>query len=142
MASSKSHSSLTIASASLTVPADIVMANITGSTAAIQNVSKTDFLTWLEVPKISILDTDLSSPSQATLQGLYDAEAGTNAPDSLPQSVVDAANALSTSEFKLYLGHTQWLYTNSVTSTTSNWTTFGGGKSNFNSTAHTIYTYR
>lgn len=83
---------------------------------------------------------------QAEFQSAYDAEIGTNAPDApVPAAVVSAANALNNANYKIYLGHTTWYYTNATnTITASNWTPFGGSKSNFAATipANHIFTFK
>jgi hypothetical protein len=85
-----------------------------------------------------------SSNLQTEFQAAYDAIAGINAPDTVPATVIAAANALSTTSYKIYLGHTQWWYTNTQTSTLASWTVFGGNKSNFAAPipANHIFTFK
>lgn len=84
-----------------------------------------------------------ASYTQVQLQALYDGQAGINALDTVPQSIIDAANLLAVSTYKLYLGHNIWWYTNTATgATAANWTQFGGGKSAFATSASTIYTLK
>jgi hypothetical protein len=82
---------------------------------------------------------------QTEFQAAYDAEIGTSAPDTIPVAVVTAANALNNSNYKIYLGHTIWYYTNATnTITAANWTTFGGNKSGFAAgiPANHIFTFK
>lgn len=85
---------------------------------------------------------------QASLQSAYDSIVGTNAPDTataIPAAVVAAANALNDSNWKLYLGHNAWYYTSFTnTATVSNWSLFGGSKSNFAALvpANHIFTFK
>jgi hypothetical protein len=82
---------------------------------------------------------------QTEFQAAYDAEVGQNAPDTIPASVVNAANALNDSSYKIYLGHTIWYYQNFTnTATSANWTAFGGNKSNFAAAllANHIFTFK
>jgi hypothetical protein len=87
-----------------------------------------------------------SNNLQAEFQAAYDGEAGNSAPDApVPTAVVNAANALNNSNYKIYLGHTTWYYTNATNTVTStNWTPFGGGKSNFAAAipANHIFTFK
>ena len=71
--------------------------------------------------------------TQAQLQGYYDGQTGSQAPDIIPIEVVNYANSLNTPNYKVYLGHNTWYYTNTATGITQgNWTPFGGGgKSTF-----------
>jgi uncharacterized protein YjdB len=72
------------------------------------------------------------SYTQTQLQGYYDAQGGSPAPDTVPQVVSDYASTLNTSGYKAYLGQNTWWYTNTATGIVAgNWTTFGGGKSAF-----------
>lgn len=94
-------------------------------------------------PAAQDLGSSPSSQSQAQLQALYDAQPGGEAPDTLPQEVVDDANALATSGYKVYLGHNVWWYTNRVSDgTTSNWTQFGSVKGTFSAAIARIYTFK
>jgi hypothetical protein len=81
---------------------------------------------------------------QAEFQAAYDAIVGINAPDTVPAAITSAANALSNTSYKIYLGHTQWWYTNTQTSTLASWTVFGGNKSNFAAAipANHIFTFK
>ncbi len=85
---------------------------------------------------------------QASLQSAYDSIVGINAPDvatAIPAAVVAAANALNNSNYKLYLGHNNWYYQNFTnTASVSNWTVFGGNKSNFAALvpANHIFTFK
>jgi hypothetical protein len=80
-------------------------------------------------------NANLNGPNpilQTSLQAAYDAEGGSIAPDVVPAEVNAAANSLASSNYKIYLGQTQWWYTNTVTGiSTASWTVFGGNKSNF-----------
>lgn len=83
---------------------------------------------------------------QSSLQSAYDLEVGTNAPDSIPAQVISAVNDLNNSNYKLYLGHTQWWYTSSLNGT--GWVLFGGtapvGKGPFGAIvpANHIFTFK
>lgn len=81
---------------------------------------------------------------QAEFQSAYDAQAGINAPDTVPNAVVAAANALGTISYKIYLGHNNWWYTNAQTGTLGSWSSFGGLKSNFSAVipANHIFTFK
>lgn len=90
--------------------------------------------------------TLLNNPTnlQSEFQAAYDAIVGINAPDTVPTAVIAAANALATTSYKIYLGHTQWWYTNTQTGTIASWTLFGGNKSNFGAVipANRIFTFK
>jgi hypothetical protein len=79
---------------------------------------------------------------QASLQTAYDSTLGLNAPDTVPAEVVSAVATLNNGNWKIYLGHTQWLYTSTTNGT--GWLPFGGGKSNFGASvpANHIFTYK
>ena len=81
---------------------------------------------------------------QSEFQAAYEAIVGTNAPDTLPVSVIAAANALGNTSYKIYLGHTVWWFTNAQTTTLASWSSFSGGKSNFGAPipANHIFTFK
>ena len=60
--------------------------------------------------------------------------------------ISNAANALNNSNYKVYLGHNKWWYTNIRIGTTSSWVAFGGGtgKSDFsaNIDASGLFTFK
>jgi hypothetical protein len=79
---------------------------------------------------------------QASFQTAYDSITGSNAPDIVPPEVVSAVASLNNGNWKIYLGHTQWFYTNTTNGT--GWLLFGGGKSQFGATvpANHIFTFK
>jgi hypothetical protein len=86
-----------------------------------------------------------ASYTQAQLQTLYDGQVGLVAPDVIPQAIIDYANTLNVSGYKVYLGGNTWWYTNTATgATSSNWSSFGGSKSSFGAAIFTtgILTYK
>jgi uncharacterized protein YjdB len=88
---------------------------------------------------------NLGSYSQILLQSLYDGQPAFIAPDAVPAAVTNAANALNTSAYKVYLGQNQWWYTNTATGITAgSWALFGGNKTTFgaNITTNGIFTFK
>jgi hypothetical protein len=84
-----------------------------------------------------------STPSQAQLQALYDGQLGSNAPDTVPAQVVTAAGAINTTQYKVYLGHNIWSYTNvAVPNGTTDWIAFNSSKSNFGAGIQQIFTFK
>jgi hypothetical protein len=79
---------------------------------------------------------------QASFQTAYDSVTGLNAPDTVPPEVVSAVATLNNANWKVYLGHTQWFYTNTTNGT--GWLPFGGGKSQFGALipANHIFTFK
>jgi hypothetical protein len=108
-------------------------------------------ITWVQTPKALqgflrlLANPGGSSYTQAQLQALYDGIPGLNAPDVVPQAIIDQANILNTTGYKVYLGHNSWWYTNTATgATVENWSQFGGAKSNFGAAivANGIFTFK
>jgi hypothetical protein len=66
---------------------------------------------------------------QSSFQSAYDTEIGLNAPDAVPAEVINAVIALNNTNWKIYLGHNIWQYTNSTNGT--NWLTVTPSKGNF-----------
>ncbi len=81
---------------------------------------------------------------QSEFQAAYDAIIGINAPDTVPTAVINAANALATTSYKIYLGHTQWSYTNAQTGTLASWSFFTSSKGSFTAPipANHIFTFK
>jgi hypothetical protein len=155
------HTTFTATTASLTIPANATSGSIvvTPVADAIVEADESVILTILPSPINAqlgpstvaigtILNDDVGAASvrilansgvslylQAYLQGLYDGQAGSVAPDTVPGAVSTYVSSLNATGYKLYMGHNDWWYTNAVTGlTAASWLTFAGGaggKSNF-----------
>jgi hypothetical protein len=128
--------------------ATIKLIGIDTTTGQYKFLESTDIALYVTQPSGGVAVRVLPNPggasyTQVQLQALYDNQAGTNAPDTVPQLVTDASNLLNSSGYKMYLGHNQWFYQNVATGlTNAGWTAYAGGKGAFAANIVAIYTYK
>ncbi len=125
----------------------ITTTNGNGSVGQLLSSNGNGTYTWISLGTLKVLNNPGGSYyTQSQLQTLYDNASGNSAPDLVPNEVINAANALNTTSYKVYLGHNKWWYTNVQIGTSSNWSLFGGVsyKSDFgaNIAAGGIFTFK
>ena len=127
------------------VTTDLLITNPPGTAGYKLESNGDGTATWvagmvLPPPSLRVLATGLPQQTEEQLQDYYDSVLGHDAPDTVPQEVVDAANLLNNTGYKLYLGETTWWYTNLTISTAEIWTSFA--KSAFSQPIQALYTFR